>query len=119
MTEGSTKHMRFYEWNDMVKADCHDCRGCSECCRGMGSSILLDPLDIFNLTKNLQKSFEELLTESVELAVEEGLILPHLNMVGAEEKCAFLNEEGRCSIHGFRPGLCRTFPLGAIMKTES
>ena len=28
------------------------------------------------------------------------------------EKCGFLNEEGRCSIHTFRPGLCRLFPLG-------
>ena len=27
-------------------------------------------------------------------------------------QCSFLNEEGRCSIHGFRPGYCRLFPLG-------
>lgn len=38
---------RLYGANDMVKADCGDCEGCSACCRGMGTSIILDPLDIF------------------------------------------------------------------------
>ena len=28
--------------------------------------------------------------------------------------CVFLNEGGRCSIHAFRPGICRLFPLGRI-----
>ena len=32
-----------YTANDMVKADCQDCKGCSACCRGMGDSIVLDP----------------------------------------------------------------------------
>ena len=40
---------RLYGLNDLVKADCRDCRGCSRCCRDMGSSILLDPLDVFRL----------------------------------------------------------------------
>lgn len=31
---------------------------------------------------------------------------------GAREACGFLSAEGRCSIHDFRPGLCRLFPLG-------
>ncbi|MFR5701145.1 MAG: YkgJ family cysteine cluster protein [Eubacterium ramulus] len=30
----------------------------------------------------------------------------------------FLNEEGRCSIHGFRPGICRLFPLGRNYEGE-
>ena len=28
---------RLYGANDMVKADCGDCEGCSACCRGMGT----------------------------------------------------------------------------------
>lgn len=27
---------RLYDENDMVKAGCDDCKGCSACCRGMG-----------------------------------------------------------------------------------
>ena len=52
---------RLYTADDMVKADCQDCKGCSACCRGMGSSIILDPYDIYQLEQGLHLSFEELL----------------------------------------------------------
>lgn len=101
-----------YEPNDMVKADCGDCKGCSDCCRGMGESIVLDPYDIWRLTTGLQLSFEELLADKVELNVFDGMILPNLKMSQQTDACAFLNEEGRCSVHAIRPGICRLFPLG-------
>ena len=104
---------KLYSANDMAKISCHDCAGCSSCCRDMGESIWLDPYDVFRLTRNLGKTMEELLVKEVELHVEDGLILPNLKMVGEKiPQCAFLNEEGRCSIHAFRPGYCRLFPLG-------
>ena len=104
---------KLYGNNDMVKISCHDCAGCSSCCQGMGDSIWLDPYDIYQLTKNLGKTMEELLAREVELHVEDGLILPNLKMMDeSNPHCAFLNEEGRCSIHAFRPGYCRLFPLG-------
>ena len=101
---------KLYGSNDMVKADCGDCAGCSACCRGMGKSIVLDPLDVYRLSEGLNMTFEELLVEKVELNVADGLILPNMKM--QDEKCGFLNEEGRCSVHPFRPGICRLFPLG-------
>lgn len=103
--------MKLYELNDMVKAGCHDCQGCSACCRGMGDTILLDPYDIYRLKKGLDKDFEELLESYMELHVEEGLLLPNLRM-GKDDACVFLLKEGRCGIHESRPGLCRAFPLG-------
>lgn len=104
---------RLYGLNDMVKADCHDCKGCSECCRGMGESIILDPLDMSRLTWNLELSFEQLLErEKIELHVVDGVILPNLKMREHKEQCVFLDDAGRCSIHSFRPGICRLFPLG-------
>ena len=110
---------KLYTANDMVKAGCNDCVGCSACCRMMGDSIILDPLDLHNLTGGLKKTFEQLLEEGcIALRVVDGLILPHLNMVGAEEKCSFLNEEGRCEVHAFRPGFCRLFPLGRVYDEE-
>ena len=42
---------KLYTAEDMVKADCRGCEGCSACCHGMGSSILLDPWDIWLLTR--------------------------------------------------------------------
>ena len=44
---------RLYGPNDLVKADCGDCRGCSDCCHGMGSSVILDPMDVYRLTGEL------------------------------------------------------------------
>ncbi|MGN0334474.1 MAG: YkgJ family cysteine cluster protein [Lachnospiraceae bacterium] len=110
---------RLYGSNDMVKADCGDCNGCSACCRGMGASITLDPLDIYRLTTNLELSFDGLLAEHIELNVSDGIILPNLKMAGSEERCTFLNTQGRCSIHPHRPGICRLFPLGRFYENGS
>lgn len=104
---------RLYGGNDMVKADCHGCDGCSDCCRGMGNSVILDPFDVYRLEAGLGKGLGVLMEEGkVELNVVDGCILPNLKMAGQRESCAFLNEQGRCSIHEFRPGICRLFPLG-------
>lgn len=110
---------KLYTANDLVKADCNDCRGCSACCQKMGQSIVLDPLDIYRLTFGLRQKFEELLADKLELNVVEGIILPNLQMSGTEEKCAFLNAEGRCSVHAIRPGICRLFPLGRYYDGKS
>lgn len=111
---------RFYTQNDMVKAGCNDCKGCSDCCRGMGTSIVLDPYDCFQLCTNLEQSFEELLTYAVELQITDSrLILPNLKMTESSDACTFLDQSGRCSIHSFRPGFCRMFPLGRIYENHS
>ncbi|MCI9307671.1 MAG: YkgJ family cysteine cluster protein [Lachnospiraceae bacterium] len=110
---------KLYGLRDMVKADCGGCEGCSDCCRSMGNSIILDPYDIYRLTIGLRRSFEKLLDKEIELNLVEGIILPNLKMSGIQEKCSFLNEEGRCTIHSFRPGICRIFPLGRYYENES
>lgn len=110
---------KLYSINDMVKADCQDCKGCSACCEGMGQSIVLDPLDIWNLKTHLHLSFQELMKEHIELNVVDKMILPNLKMNKVSQKCNFLDEKGRCSIHAFRPGICRIFPLGRIYEKRS
>lgn len=104
--------MILYSNNDMAKLGCGDCAGCSECCRGMGQSIVLDPYDLYQLQMATGQSFAQLMQEKIELHVEEGLILPSLRMQNGTEACGFLDRNGRCSIHAHRPGLCRLFPLG-------
>ncbi len=103
---------RLYRRHDMVKAGCGGCRGCSLCCHKMGESAVLDPMDAHRLEQGLKKPFSSLVENKIELHVEEGVILPNLRMAGKEEACGFLDEEGRCSIHPYRPGVCRLFPLG-------
>ena len=107
---------KLYGLNDMVKADCNDCTGCSACCHGMGESIVLDPMDVYRLVGGTGKNFSKLLEQELELNVVDGIILPNLRLSGKEESCPFLNMQGRCSIHTFRPGICRLFPLGRIYQ---
>ncbi len=109
---------RLYSKNDMVKAGCGGCKGCSDCCSGMGNSVILDPLDIYRLTTGLGLGFEALMADKIELNVVDGIILPNLKMSSGSETCAFLNREGRCSIHPWRPGICRLFPLGRYYETR-
>jgi len=110
---------RVYRLQDTVKADCNGCMGCSDCCRSTVKTISLDPYDIYNLTINLNKSFEELLAGAIELNIADAVILPNLKAADDNAGCIFLNEEGRCKIHGFRPGLCRLFPLGRFFDENS
>lgn len=103
---------KLYRSSDMAKLGCNDCAGCSACCKGMGNSVVLDPYDVWRLTKGLGITFSELVGKQVMLSVVDGLVLPSLNMENQTGACPFLNGEGRCSIHSFRPGICRLFPLG-------
>lgn len=108
-----------YTANDMVRADCQGCTGCSDCCCGMGESIIVDPFDALLLEERLSCSFGELLEKHLELHVADGLILPNLKMNERTDRCTFLDKEGRCSVHDSRPGLCRLFPLGRIYENGS
>lgn len=106
------KELKLYDSSDMARIACDDCRGCSACCEGMGDTIILNPYDVQELCVHLKLDFQALLTKYAELNVQEGMILPNLKMTGERQCCGFLNEEGRCMVHTFRPGLCRLFPLG-------
>ena len=107
---------RLYDSNAMVKAGCS---GCGSCCKGMGTSIVLDPLDIYRMTSHLQCSFEMLMADKIDLNVVDGIILPNLRMKGQNESCGFLNDKNQCEIHPFRPGICRLFPLGRYYENNS
>ncbi|MBE5863498.1 MAG: YkgJ family cysteine cluster protein [Lachnospiraceae bacterium] len=146
---------KLYTANDMVKADCLGCQGCSRCCHEMGDTILLDPYDIWRFQKGLGKDAQTLLAEGkIALRVVDSVIVPHLKMQPvdtmkqgeksasndimaqkeervkgdgtdssksmdqAEEKCPFLDEKGWCTIHAYRPGLCRLFPLGRYYEGD-
>ena len=109
---------KVYSCNDMARVACNDCEGCHACCENMGSSIVLDPMDMWRLSAATGKGFEALLADEIELTVVDGLILPNLKMTAEKNQCRFLNEAGRCSIHAYRPGLCRVFPLGRIYEKQ-
>lgn len=109
-----------YMINDMVKADCNGCKNCSECCHGMGNTIVIDPLDFYRISNHLRLSFEAMLDNKIELNVVDGIILPNIKMnKDSDKQCVFLDENKRCSIHPYRPGICRIFPLGRLYENNS
>ena len=107
---------KLYTSEDLVKAGCHDCRDCHLCCTGMGKSVILDPLDVHRMCAGLHVPFETLVGTYIELSFVDGIILPNLIMNPKTDSCNFLNADGRCDIHDFRPGFCRLFPLGRIYE---
>ena len=109
---------KLYTANDMVKTDCGGCQGCSQCCIGMGESIVLDPYDGYSLVMGIGIEFPDLVSRFIEWNVVDGVVLPNLMMQGDGERCAFLTENGRCCIHEFRPGICRMFPLGRYYQED-
>ena len=106
---------KLYTANDMVKADCGDCKGCSSCCHGMGESIVLDPLDIYRLTTNLEMSFEALLSRYIELNVVDGVILPNLKNVRSAGSLWIFKQSGTLQHPSPQTGNLQTVSAGKIL----
>jgi len=124
---------RLLSSRDLARLGCGDCEGCSDCCRGRAAAITLDAVDVRLLGEGLNYSFEGLLDHGlITLSVVDGVVLPALAMkqvpipsgnhqngnAEEEEACVFLNAQGRCSIHAFRPGICRMFPLARLWMED-
>ena len=105
-----------YTSGDMCKVNTGGCIGCHECCSFTEGTIFLDPYDAYELSQNLNLSFQEMLGRFISLTVVDGVVTPVL--MQKNNACYFLNKEGRCDIHTFRPGFCRMFPLGRIWESE-
>ena len=110
---------KLYGREDMVKVNCGGCVNCSSCCHNMGDTVVLDPFDFVRMSVGLRKLPQELIAEGVMLGVIDGLVLPHLRVQGLDNACYYLDGNGRCSIHSYRPGICRLFPLGRYYHEET
>ena len=109
---------KLYTSGDLAKVSCGGCVNCSECCEVTEDTILLDPYDIYELSRGLSQIFEKLMEDAVGLTVIDGVITPYLKKHEALKACVFLSSDKRCLIHDFRPGFCRLFPLGRIYDEE-
>ena len=109
---------RLYGLNDLVKADCRDCRGLFPVLPGHGQFHPAGSSGCVPAVGGPGGFFEELLERCLELHVVDGVILPNLKMDEKRNCCVFLNDQGRCSIHSFRPGICRIFPLGRFYENR-
>ncbi|MCQ2519740.1 MAG: YkgJ family cysteine cluster protein [Lachnospiraceae bacterium] len=105
---------KLYKSSDLVKISCNGCIGCHECCCTVADTILLDPLDIYNLSKALKKNFAEMMENEIEIRLVDNIVIPNIMMQEGSSACGMLSKDGRCTIHPLRPGFCRLFPLGRL-----
>lgn len=109
------------EYSEFVFA----CDQCGHCCRNR-DDILLTPYDIYNLVKATGKTVDEILKKYGNLYIGDGSRLPIVQLRYREEPdgnttCYFLGQkEGKhyCRVNAYKPGVCRTFPLGKLSGGE-
>ena len=107
---------KFYKINDLCRLGCSDCAGCSSCCHDT-EGLFLDPLDVSRLMHATGKDFMSLISRELALEMADEMLLPKIRM-DERSACYFLDENGRCSIHPARPGICRLFPLGRYYEDD-
>ena len=93
------------------------CQKCAECCRHVEDALMLEPLDIYRLSRYLRDQGEtvggpeDVLDRYAHPALIEGLPIYQLNSVGDDHACVFL-KDGRCAVYDARPQVCRMYPFG-------
>ncbi len=81
-----------------------DCDGCiNTCC--CGKNLSLEDGDIFRLFTHLKMSPEKFRDEYTILWGPRRLLRFH------NDRCPFLNDNGRCNVHIARPLACRQYPF--------
>ena len=103
---------------DYADIECNDCVGCeNSCCRELSGAITLDSWDMALLKKGLGKSFDELLEEKlITLRYINGAVVPTFALKKDKKECVFLRDDGRCSIHPWRAGICRMYPVARMWQ---
>lgn len=94
------------------------CTECGKCCNHI--DILLSPYDVYKLARWLNKTVLQLIDEEV-ISIHRGNSsnMPMAMLKQAESgPCEFL-KDNKCSIHEFRPKICRLYPLGAVQGFDT
>ncbi|HIE13599.1 MAG TPA: YkgJ family cysteine cluster protein [Desulfotomaculum sp.] len=88
-----------------------------KCCRLI--TILLDPWDVEVMARHIRLSGADFLQIFCNYDFGTSSHWPFVWLNHAERgNCAFLLEDGRCSIYEARPRNCRTYPIGRAVRIE-
>lgn len=99
------------------------CQKCAECCRHVEDALMLEPMDIYYLSKHLREQGEtvdgpeDVLERYAHPALIDKLPIFQLNSTGDDHACVFL-KEGRCSVYDARPQVCRMYPFGTAPGSQ-
>ena len=94
------------------------CDQCGKCCTHR-EDIILSPMDIFKMAKELKMTPVEFYHEYCVFNIGEHTRMPIVRLAseGKDTHCVLLKNH-RCSIHKVKPAVCAMFPLGRYMSFE-
>lgn len=85
--------------------DAFICRMCGQCCQGQGG-IVLSSKDINRLAAGLNLSAQKMLTSYAVYEQSKPVLTCQ-----ADGTCVFFQADRGCSIHEFKPDVCRAWPF--------
>ena len=94
------------------------CDQCGKCCTHR-EDIILSPMDIFKMAKELKMTPVEFYHEYCVFNIGEHTRMPIVRLAseGKDTHCVLLKNH-RCSRHKVKPAVCAMFPLGRYMSFE-
>jgi uncharacterized protein len=107
MCIGTEEHFRFH------------CNQCGKCCINR-EDILLNPKDLYNISKELGLAPQDTVAQYCEVYLGENSRIPvvRLKPRGSIKRCPLLKDR-KCSVHKAKPTVCALFPLGRSIKLEA
>lgn len=95
------------------------CTMCGKCCINR-EDILLTPRDIYNMSKALGITPEELFKKYCEtyIGVDSRIPIVRLMPRGSVKRCPLLKDH-KCSVHKAKPTVCAMFPIGRCIMIDT
>ena len=92
------------------------CTECGKCCINR-EDILLNPRDIYSMSKELGMSPGELFLKYCETYIGDGSRIPIVRIKPKDpvKRCPLLKDR-KCSVHKSKPSVCALFPIGRILQ---
>lgn len=92
------------------------CTQCGKCCIHR-EDILLNPKDVFNMSRELAISPEKLFEKYCEAYVGEDSRIPivRIRPKGSVKRCPLLKDR-KCLVHQSKPSVCAMFPIGRFLQ---
>lgn len=88
------------------------CKRCGECCRHVAQTVVIEPIDAYNMSKYLKLEISKFYETYTKMYLLENTVFPvfTLKTIGSDDACIFL-KGNRCSIQESKPKTCRLYPF--------
>lgn len=92
------------------------CTHCGGCCTHQ-EELLLNPLDLFRMAKELGMTMEQWMEQYGECYIGEDSRIPivRIRPQGETRRCPLL-KNNKCSVHKAKPSVCGLYPLGRTIR---